>query len=485
MKNHVTAPRAEAGSKPGNRQSSRVTADIVRIIDLIFIAGVGFGVYWFFLVSEQVALGSRYLSSIVIAVFVSGLLFHWLGVYGGNFVLRGTRRLGRALFSWACVFGLLVALAHALKIADSFSAVWAVSWFLATCGILVFARVVLVILMVRWLRDGQFTVRTVIVGTGEQGRKIAAHLERLGDIRIRIIGFIDDRTDHAPPRIEGHRVLGDVDTLIGLIRRNLVDRIIIALPSSEGARLVDLTDRLAATSVPVRLAPDVAGLEFPYRRFTQIAGVPMLRIFDRPISGWSFVAKTIEDRVLGPLFLVLLGPLMLLIALAIKIDSPGPVLFRQKRQGFNNELIQIWKFRSMHIGAEDPDTETQATRGDKRVTRVGRFLRKSSLDELPQLFNVLRGDMSIVGPRPHPLNIKAEGRPFEEVVDRYSARHGVKPGITGWAQVNGWRGETDTIEKIENRVVHDLYYIENWSLRFDLVILAKTPVAIFKAENAF
>ncbi len=176
---------------------------------------------------------------------------------------------------------------------------------------------------------------------------------------------------------------------------------------------------------------------------------------------------------------------MLLIALAIKLDSRGPVVFNQRRQGFNNEMFEVWKFRTMYEDMEDADCDVQTTKDDPRVTPVGWFLRKSSLDELPQLINVLRGDMSLVGPRPHAVATKAEGRLFNEVVDRYVSRHRVKPGITGWAQVNGWRGETDTIEKIQKRVEHDLYYIDNWSVWLDLTILFKTIAVLVKDENAY
>ncbi len=189
--------------------------------------------------------------------------------------------------------------------------------------------------------------------------------------------------------------------------------------------------------------------------------------------------------MLAALILLFIGPLMLLIALAIKLDSRGPVVFKQRRQGFNNELFEVWKFRTMYASVADADCEVQTTKDDPRVTPVGWFLRKLSLDELPQLINVLRGDMSLVGPRPHAVATKAEGRPFSEVVDRYASRHRVKPGITGWAQVNGWRGETDTIEKIKKRVEYDLYYIDNWSVWLDLLILLKTIFVLIRNENAY
>jgi Undecaprenyl-phosphate glucose phosphotransferase len=246
-----------------------------------------------------------------------------------------------------------------------------------------------------------------------------------------------------------------------------------------------LAFQLATTPVRICLAPDLIGFEFPKRSYTQVADVPTLLLFDRPISGWSYVFKAVEDYVLALLALIFFAPLLLLVALAIKLESPGPVFFKQQRMGFNNKLFEIWKFRTMCTDLADPDCEVQTTRNDSRVTRVGRFLRRSSLDEFAQLFNVLRGDMSLVGPRPHALETKAEGCLFAEVVDHYVARHKVKPGITGWAQVNGWRGETRTIEDIEKRVEYDLYYIENWSVWFDLVIILKTFVVVFSTKNAY
>jgi exopolysaccharide biosynthesis polyprenyl glycosylphosphotransferase len=212
----------------------------------------------------------------------------------------------------------------------------------------------------------------------------------------------------------------------------------------------------------------------------------VLDVLDQPITDWDVVMKWLFDKVVGTAALVALSPVMLFTALAIKLDSRGPVLFKQRRYGFNNELIEVYKFRSMYVDQSDATAAKLVTKDDPRVTRVGRFIRKTSLDELPQLLNVvLVGNLSLVGPRPHAVNAKAEEQRYDEAVDGYFARHRVKPGITGWAQVNGWRGETDTHEKIQRRVEHDLYYIENWSVLFDLYIMFRTPRALLKAENAY
>ena len=208
-------------------------------------------------------------------------------------------------------------------------------------------------------------------------------------------------------------------------------------------------------------------------------------MFDKPLGDWGPLVKAIEDRVIASIALVIFAPIMLLVALAVKIDSKGPVLFRQNRFGLNNELIGVFKFRSMFSNMTDQSAAKLATRNDPRITRVGRFIRRTSLDELPQLFNVLMGDLSLVGPRPHATKASAAGALYENAVQGYFARHKVKPGMTGWAQINGWRGETDTAEKILRRVEHDLHYIENWSLTFDLYILARTPLALLNTERAY
>jgi exopolysaccharide biosynthesis polyprenyl glycosylphosphotransferase len=213
--------------------------------------------------------------------------------------------------------------------------------------------------------------------------------------------------------------------------------------------------------------------------------VPVLDVADKPIDGWDSLVKSMEDQILGILILLLSLPLLLIIAALVKLDSPGSIFFRQMRSGFNNQPIEVLKFRTLYVDSQDESAETLVTRDDPRVTRIGAFLRRSSLDELPQIFNVLKGEMSIVGPRPHAYNAKAAGRYYQNVVVRYAARHKVKPGITGWAQVNGWRGETDTVEKIMKRVEYDLYYIENWSIMFDLRIIFKTFFALLRKENAY
>jgi Undecaprenyl-phosphate glucose phosphotransferase len=262
--------------------------------------------------------------------------------------------------------------------------------------------------------------------------------------------------------------------------------VLFSLPISAESRILQMLKKLWVLPVDIRLSAHTNQLRFRPRSYSYIGSLPVLDVFDRPIADWDVVMKSLFDKVVGGLALIALAPLMALTALAIRLDSRGPVLFRQKRYGFNNELIEVYKFRSMYVESSDATAAKLVTKGDPRVTRVGRFIRKTSLDELPQLFNVVfKGDLSLVGPRPHAVHAKAVDRLYDEAVDGYFARHRVKPGITGWAQINGWRGETDNDEKIQRRVEHDLYYIENWSVLFDLYILVMTPVALLKTENAY
>jgi Undecaprenyl-phosphate glucose phosphotransferase len=259
----------------------------------------------------------------------------------------------------------------------------------------------------------------------------------------------------------------------------------VALPSTSDHLLVETLNKLSLVPVDVRLCPGEFAMRLGTLQASHIGGHTFLNVIDHPLRDWRWFVKTVEDRLLSALILMSISPLMVAIALLIRLDSPGPVLFRQKRYGFNNQLIEVLKFRTMRHEMSDSNAEQLTRRNDPRITRVGAVLRRTSLDELPQFLNVLRGDMSIVGPRPHALSAKAGALLYQEAVKYYDARHRMKPGITGWAQVNGWRGETDTQEQIRKRVEHDLYYIEHWSIAFDLRIIARTIVGGFSGRNAF
>ena len=280
---------------------------------------------------------------------------------------------------------------------------------------------------------------------------------------------------------------GDLAKLLELGATRRIDWIILPLPPAADDRIRALVERLKVLGVPIGLCPEQVGLTLPYRVVDYVgAGVPVSLLSRRPLQRWGAVQKATEDLLLGSLMLLVLLPLMALVALAIKLDSPGPIIFKQRRHAVNNREFDIYKFRSMRW--EGPDaraTLVQTTRSDRRVTRVGRLLRATSLDELPQLFNVLKGEMSLVGPRPHAIDMRTENQLGAQITQRYPHRHRVKPGITGWSQVKGARGATDTVEQLHRRVELDLQYIDQWSLLLDLKILALTTSVVLKRDNAF
>jgi Undecaprenyl-phosphate glucose phosphotransferase len=473
-------------SKEDLRPISRVAVELAfRICDLMIIGLVGLLAFFGRQAEASELHFPLYLGAILLAIVIATPMLHRFDVYREDFVYSKRIPYGSLFAAWTVTFCILLAAAFLMKMSDSYSRAWAVSWFICGGVGLAAGRFALRHCVQGLSLAGRFANRTVIVGAGDQGLRLAGYLQRHGDANTRLVGFADDRASRVPKKTEGLPLLGTVSDLISLIRRDQVDQVIVALPWTADARLRQIVAKLEKTPVPVSLAPDVAAFSFPDRRFVQVGRLPMMQLFERPISGWSFVVKTLEDRVLAASLLLLLSPLLAVIALAIKLDSKGPVFFRQKRYGFNHNLFDCWKFRTMHHHMTDANAEVLTRRDDDRVTRVGRFLRKTSLDELPQLVNVLKGNMSLVGPRPHATSAKAAGRLYEEAVDAYAARHRVKPGITGWAQVNGWRGETDTLEKIQRRVEYDLFYIEHWSLALDLKILLRTAFLVLRDREAY
>ena len=335
-------------------------------------------------------------------------------------------------------------------------------------------------------RLGKLDRYVVIVGGGPLAEELLGELanESLSDVRI--LGLFDDRgDDRAPDMVAGFPKLGTIDDLIAFARNVRIDQILFALPVHAEARILEILRRLWVLPIDIRLAAHANRLRFRPRAYSFLGDVPLFDLIDKPMSDTGVVVKAMFDRVVGMALIALLAPVMLAVAAGVKLSSRGPVLFRQERFGFNNEKITIYKFRSLYVEQCDYGARRQVTRDDPRVTPFGRFIRRTSLDELPQLFNVLKGELSLVGPRPHVVNATVAGRAYEEVVDGYFARHKVKPGLTGWAQINGWRGETDTLEKIQRRVDYDLDYIENWSIWLDLRVLALTPFALASGRNAY
>jgi len=393
----------------------------------------------------------------------------------------------RLASAWSVVFLIAIGVSFFAKSGDQFSRAWLGTFYVLGLFALIAFRRVLFLLVRRWTRQGRLERRTVVVGADANGESLIRSLAAQRDSDVHVVGVFDDRGDErSAASCGGVPKLGSVNDLVAFARGTRVDLVIFSLPISAESRLLQMLKKLWVLPVDIRLSAHSNKLHFRPRSYSYIGAVPVLDIFDKPIADWDVVMKWLFDKIVGSLALICAAPIMLMVAIAVKLDSKGPVLFKQKRYGFNNESIDIYKFRSMYADQADLTASKLVTKGDPRVTRVGRFIRKTSFDELPQLFNVVfTGSLSLVGPRPHAVHAKAENRLYDEAVDGYFARHRVKPGITGWAQIHGWRGETDSQEKIQRRVEHDLYYIENWSILLDLYIVAQTPFALIRSENAY
>jgi polysaccharide biosynthesis protein PslA len=361
---------------------------------------------------------------------------------------------------------------------------WPFLWLLLSAVLLTAARYYLSRLLRTWIASGRLARRVAVIGAGQFSHEFIDRL-RSEPHAYTVVGLYDDRLSRIPAIQDGVRVRGTVRDLLARSREEQIDLIVIALPLRAVSRISMILEQIGSAVADVCLTTDFAGFRYKSSQISYVGSNPVVLIEERPLKDWLAVKKKVFDLLLGSLLFLAFLPLLMLIALAIRLDSPGPVLFRQPRLGFNNRLFTCYKFRTMHHGMADLFGDRQATRGDPRVTRLGKWLRALSLDELPQLLNVLQGNMSLVGPRPHPPNTKAADKLFTDVVAKYAFRHRVKPGITGWAQVNGWRGETKTIDQIENRVSCDLAYIVNWSVWFDLRILVLTLTREILSRNAF
>ena len=421
----------------------------------------------------------------VVGAMLAVNLLHIVGAYKIDTLGHLERSFGQILFGWILTVGAAIAMLHATYESSSAASAWLFFWSTGALGLLSASRIAVFGLLAKWSRAGGLHQNVAVVGAGPIGQRLLGYLNADGAHHVRVIGVYDDRSERLPARCMGHPITGGIDELVAHARSGLIDMVIVALPLAADWRLATIMNKLMTVPVDVRLCPDLFGFQLGACTISHLGDVPLLNVLERPLRDWRGVAKEIEDRVLSAFILFLISPVLALISIMIKLDSPGPIFFKQKRYGFNNELIEVWKFRSMYHHATDKNAEQLTRKNDPRVTRLGAFLRRTSLDELPQFINVLRGEMSIVGPRPHALSAKAGRVLYQEAIKYYDARHRVKPGITGWAQVNGWRGETETIEQIQKRVEFDLYYIENWSVWFDLKIIVRTILGGFTGRHAY
>ncbi len=385
-----------------------------------------------------------------------------------------------ALWVWFAVACTLIVLAFLTKTSELFSRRVILSWMLLTPLLLVSLRVS-VRLVIRALRKSGRNTRTLaFAGAGALAQKMSDMVEAAPWLGLRVVGVYDDREpeSHSPGDLP---LKGKLSNLVEDSRTGKVDYVYITLPMQHEKSISQLITGLADTTASVYVVPDFYVFDLLQARWLNLNGFPIVGVFESPFLGVDGLLKRAEDLVLGSLILLLIAPLMLLIALGVKLTSPGPVIFKQRRYGLNGEVIDVWKFRSMSV-CENGAQVVQARKNDPRVTRFGAFLRSTSLDELPQFINVLQGGMSIVGPRPHAVSHNEQ---YRRLIYGYMLRHKVKPGITGWAQVNGWRGETDTLEKMQRRVDHDLTYVRNWSFWLDIKIVLMTIIKGFSGKNVY
>ncbi|MBC7982498.1 MAG: undecaprenyl-phosphate glucose phosphotransferase [Candidatus Obscuribacterales bacterium] len=411
-------------------------------------------------------------------------------LYDQHFAAAASRQQTWTLIrSYVMRFILIVVIVFAIgvssQVLDNLPQKWVAIWLANSLLLTTFTRVLLARNVRSLKHKGLLTESIAIVGAGPIADRLNHHLRQTRADNVELLGIFDESGAGAS---DGSIwPVKTLDELIELGNARSIDWILVALPDTDETRLHALVQRLKVLSVPIALCPQNVGQRLPCNMIDYVGnGLPVLLLADRPIKRWDAVVKATEDVVLGSVLTILLLPVFALIALAIKLDSPGPVIFRQRRHAFNNSEFSIYKFRTMQWRpAGAADTLRQTSRNDDRVTRVGRFLRSSSLDELPQLFNVLTGEMSLVGPRPHAINMRTEDRLGSEITSSYAHRHRVKPGMTGWSQVNGARGPTHTTAQLQRRIELDLYYIDNWSLALDLKILFMTCREVVKRTNAY
>jgi putative colanic acid biosynthesis UDP-glucose lipid carrier transferase len=449
---------------------------VQRLTDPVVVAGT----LWALAAFHGVAFGGEWRVLALLTGFVVATVFEAAGVYRPWRARPIREELNHVILAWLAAATVLFGLGWATDTLDDFPQHVLLQWMVAAPVALVLVHG-LVRLVLRQARErGRNLKSYVVVGGGDLGRRLHEQMTSHPWLGMRGLGWFDDR---APA--DGHGLpipyLGSLDALAEFVERESPHYVYIALPANAEPLVREALDALADSTASVYLVPDIFTFELLNARTEHIEGLPVIGLRESPFTGVEGSLKRAEDLVLASLILVLVSPLMLAIALAVKLTSRGPVLFKQRRYGLDGCVIRVYKFRTMTV-CEDGDRFVQATRFDARVTPLGAFLRRTSLDELPQFFNVLQGRMSIVGPRPHPTALNEQ---YRKLIKGYMLRHKVRPGITGLAQVNGFRGETDTLEKMERRVQYDLEYIQGWSLELDLKIIARTVVKGFRNENAY
>lgn len=458
-----------------------LVSGLIAFIDVIAIVSASV-VSFLFATTYNAFVIDHYIFATAFICFVTVALFNHAELYTMDSVMRPVARSDAFIIGVLTAFLFFLTVAFSLKVSEIYSRIWMYSFAISSLFTLIALRLIAYRCLRSLSRRRVIGHTMVVLGVGEQARQFISRLDRVQPYFTELRGVYAMDADEIEQDVAGHPVLGDVEALEAAARAGEIDDVVVAMPWNADRTLTQAVERLKELPINVYIGSDLVGFHLQFRpAFGSFENLPMFEVVQRPISGWSQLLKTFEDYAISILALLLLSPVLLLTAIAIKLDSKGPVFFKQPRLGFNNQQFAIYKFRSMYVHEPPTGRTEQAKRGDPRITRVGAFIRRTSIDELPQILNVLKGDMSLVGPRPHALDHNEE---FARAVRGYFARHKVKPGITGWAQVNGYRGETDTLDKIEGRVERDVYYAENWSLLFDIRIIVMTALVVLFQKTA-
>ncbi len=452
---------------------------LYRSIDIVVIGFCFVSVLYLY----QVPLDTNYQLVFLISIAVFLFFSQSLELYRSWRTSSTFAMIGYTLLTWVLCCIVLITLAYFSKTGGYYSRLAIGSWFVATLLALTVWRIIFRKVLFYFRKTGIDSQTAIIIGVTTSGIKLAEQITKNPQLGIKIVGFYDDRPVKRLPEPAASLLKGDIEQGIEWVKSNKdIRHIYIAMPMNAEKRIVEILNRCSDTTATVHIIPDVFIYNLMHARWQSVGDMQTLSVFDTPFEGFNVAIKRLEDIILSLAIIYIVAIPMLIISIAIKLTSKGPAIFRQRRYGLNGQEINVYKFRSMTVDQVDHDTVIQATKNDVRVTPLGAFLRRTSLDELPQFFNVLQGSMSIVGPRPHATVHNEE---YRKLVGGYMLRHKVKPGITGWAQVNGWRGETDTLNKMEKRIEYDLNYINRWSLIFDLKIIGLTIVKGFVNKNAY
>jgi Undecaprenyl-phosphate glucose phosphotransferase len=451
------------------QENASLISLLIRLLDVLcVIAGALIAYYWR---HYNWNLPNEYRIAVLVSCLLTIINFSIFALYNSWRGRDFFTQLRNITIAWGSVLILILIIAFVTKSSELFSRQWVFAWSIISWSLLISLRMILTIIQRVMRSHGWNQRRIIIIGTKHLTKNVEKQLKSTPWSGINILTVFDsENPDRIPTKLTQY------------LLQKKVDEIWFAMPFNKEESLQTYLYNLRHSTITIRLVPDFLGSRLLSRQIINIAGMPIINLNETPMIGIKRCIKALEDRCLAILILILIMPVLPLIAIGVKLSSKGPVLFKQKRNGWGGRQITIYKFRTMIIHEEKKGQITQASKSDSRVTKFGEFLRKTSLDELPQFFNVLQGRMSIVGPRPHAV---AHNEYYKDLIDAYMQRHKVKPGITGWAQVNGWRGETEHINKMQRRIEHDLFYIDNWSLWFDIKIIFLTLVKGFTNFNAY